>query len=99
MRHPPGFRSALQAQNASIDYRFVPLANFTLEPSFAWYHQIDNQGQSLTRLSPGLRASFRIAHRFAIEGQFALQHTTTRGDQIEQTTNRYFYYIGWRWDF
>ena len=77
----------------------MPLANLTLEPSFAWYHQLDNQGQSLTRLSPGLRASYRIAQRFAIEGQFALEHTTSDANQINQTINRYFYYIGWRWDF
>ena len=35
----------------------------------------------------------------AIEGQFALEHTTTSGNQIDETVNRYFYYIGWRWDF
>jgi hypothetical protein len=89
----------LRAQNAGVDYRFIPIANLTLEPTFAWYHQNDNQGQHLTRLSPGLRASYRIFQRFAIEGQFALEHTTTSGSQIDETVNRYFYYIGWRWDF
>ncbi len=89
----------LRAQNAGIDYRFVPLSSLTLEPLFAWYHQTDNQGQRLTRLSPGLRASYRIAQRFAIEGQFALERTTTIGNMINDTIERYFYYIGWRWDF
>jgi hypothetical protein len=66
---------------------------------FAWYHQTDNQGQHPTRLSPGLRASYRIFNRFSIEGQFALERTTTVGNLIYNTIQRYFYYIGWRWDF
>ncbi len=89
----------LRAQNAGVDYRFVPLDGLTLEPMFAWYHQTASQGPSLTRLSPGLRLSYRIAQRFAIEGQFALEHTTTTGDLINDTVQRYFYYVGWRWDF
>ena len=89
----------LRAQNAGVDYRFVPLSGLTLEPLFAWYHQTDNQGQRLTRLSPGLRASYRLLPRFAIEGQFALEHTSTVGNLIDDTIQRYFYYIGWRWDF
>ncbi len=89
----------LRAQNAGIDYRFVPLSSLTLEPLFNWYHQTDNQGQRLTRLSPGLRASYRIAQRLAIEGQFALERTSTVGNLINDTIQRYFYYIGWRWDF
>jgi tetratricopeptide (TPR) repeat protein len=91
--------SQLRAQNAGVDYRFVPLPSLTLEPLFGWYHQTDNQGQRLTRLSPGLRASYRLAPRFAIEGQFALERTTTVGNLIDDTIQRYFYYIGWRWDF
>ena len=89
----------LRAQNAGIDYRFVPWSMLTLEPMFAWYHQTDDQGQHLTRLSPGLRASYRIFNRFTIEGQFALERTTTVGNLIDNTIQRYFYYIGWRWDF
>jgi tetratricopeptide (TPR) repeat protein len=91
--------SQLRAQNAGVDYRFVPLAMLTLEPMFAWYHQTDSQGQHLTRLSPGLRASYRIFSRFSIEGQFALERTNTDGALIDNTITRYFYYIGWRWDF
>jgi hypothetical protein len=56
------------AQDAGIDYRFLPLPNLALEPTFAWYHQTDNQNQGLTRLSPGLRASYRLFQRFAIKG-------------------------------
>jgi len=89
----------LRAQNAGADYRFVPLPNLTLEPMLAWYHQTDNQGQRLTRLSPGMRISYRIGQRLAIEGQFALERTTTVGDLINDTIQRYFYYLGWRWDF
>ncbi len=89
----------LRAQNAGIDYRFVPLPNFTLEPLFGWYHQTDDRGGRLTRLSPGLRASYRIVNRLAIEGQFNLERTSTVSSLIDDTIQRYFYYIGWRWDF
>lgn len=89
----------LRAQNAGVDYRFVPLANLTLEPMFAWYHQTDNLGTRITRLSPGLRASYRILNQFSLEGQFNLERTTTEGDMIDDTIQRYFYYLGWRWDF
>jgi hypothetical protein len=89
----------LKAENASVDYRFVPIGNLTLEPLFGWYHQTDDQGSRATRYSPGLRLSYRLLNRFTIEGQFNLERTTTQTDQTNDTVRRIFWYLGWRWDF
>ena len=89
----------ISARQAGIDYRFNPWGPLSLEPAFRWYRQTDSLGVQLTRMSPGLRVSYRVRDRLSIEGQFDWERTRSTGNLIDDLVERRFYYIGWRWDF
>jgi hypothetical protein len=69
-----------------------------LEPSLRWYTQHDDQGLRLNRITPGLRATFRISRRASILGEGIVEHSTTEGPTSHDTTNSVFFYIGYRYD-
>jgi hypothetical protein len=71
----------------------------TLEPSLQYYTQNDTTGNHETRLTPGLRATYRILTHLSIESQFLYERTKTKGPTQNDTTNNAFYYIGYRYDF
>jgi len=71
----------------------------TLEPSVQYYTQNDTTGNRETRLTPGLRATYRILTHLSIESQALYERTKTRGPTQNDTTNNTFYYIGYRYDF
>ena len=89
----------LKAQQLGFDYRFSPVEQLTLEPVVRWYWQTDKLGVRLTRVSPGFRVSYRIRDRLSIEAQIDYERTRTSGNLTEDLTDRYLWYIGWRWDF
>ena len=89
----------VKAQQAGIDYRFIPWRDLALEPVLRWYRQTDSLGVRVLRLSPGLRASYRLRERFSIEGQFDMERSRATSASIDDVTQRVFWYLGWRWDF
>lgn len=91
--------SLLDAWLAGVDYRFVPLALLTLEPSIKFYHQTDNQGTKLDRWTPGVRVIYQLRERFSIEAEYDAEKTRTRGVLVDDDTLHHFFYIGWRWIF
>ena len=91
--------SLLDAWLAGVDYRFVPIALLTLEPSIKFYRQKDSQGTRLDRWSPGIRFIYQMRDRFSIEGEYSAEKTRTRSDIIDDDTLHHFFYIGWRWIF
>jgi tetratricopeptide (TPR) repeat protein len=86
------------AQQASLDYRFTPWQDFVIEPMLRWYHQTDPQGTTLTRVSPGLRLTWRVKDRFWIEAEGDLERSRARSPVIVDDVTRRFYYVGWRLD-
>ncbi len=91
--------SMLDAWQTGIDFRFVPLALLTLEPSLKFYHQSDSQGTKLDRWSPGLRFIYQLRERFSIEGEYNAEKTRTKGDLLDDDSLHHFFYLGWRWIF
>lgn len=91
--------SLLNAAQAVIDYRFLPMAVLSLEPSFKYYYQKDNVGNHLTRLTPGMRVILQLRRYFSLEGEYDFERTHTYGGSVEGTVNQQFFYIGWRWEF
>jgi hypothetical protein len=89
----------LDAWLVGVDYRFVPAALLTLEPSFKFYHQRDNQGTDLDRWSPGVRAIYQLRERFSFEGEYNAEKTHTRGNLVDDDSLHHFFYLGWRWIF
>ena len=70
----------------------------TLEPSLRFYTQRDNQGVKLNRISPGLRASYRLSNRASILGEGIVEHSRADGPTNNDTTNSIFFYLGYRYE-
>jgi hypothetical protein len=91
--------SLLDGVQAGVDWRFLPVALVTVEPAFKYYHQTDNTGTRLTRLTPGIRLIYQLRVRFSLEGEYDFERTRTSGGTLDSLESRHFFYIGWRWDF
>ncbi|MGZ5203937.1 MAG: hypothetical protein ACXWIZ_03405 [Caldimonas sp.] len=91
----PFFRGAQVAYNNLTGLRDNDL---TLEPSLRFYTQHDNQGVRLNRISPGLRASYRLSRRASILGESIVEHSKTDGPSNNDTTNSIFFYVGYRYE-
>jgi tetratricopeptide (TPR) repeat protein len=71
----------------------------TLEPSLQYYTEDDSDGNHLTRITPALRATYRILNHLSIESQFLYERSKTEGRNQNDTTSNAFYYIGYRYTF
>jgi len=69
-----------------------------IHPMLRWYRQSDVQGTSLTRVSPGVRLTWRVKDRFWIEAEADFERSRARSVVIVDDVMRRFYYIGWRLD-
>jgi hypothetical protein len=87
------------AEQANASWRFAPHETVTIEPGLRWYRQQDTAGTKLTRTTPGLKVSWRIRDRFSLEGEGDFERSRTTGPTTDESVDRFFYYLGWRWDF
>lgn len=71
----------------------------TLEPSLQFYDENDSNGNHLTRITPGLRATYKVLKHLSIESQFLYERSKTTGRTENDTTSNAFYYIGYRYTF
>ena len=70
-----------------------------VEPGFRWYRQNDSSGQELTRFAPGVKVTWRVRERFFLEGEGVFERAHTVGTTTDESVDRFYYYVGWRWDF
>jgi tetratricopeptide (TPR) repeat protein len=70
-----------------------------VEPSFRYYRQTSSNEVRLTRLSPGLKLSYKLRERMQLEGEATWERTHTTSPTVDDTTTRVFYFVGYRWDF
>lgn len=87
------------AEQANASWRFTPREMLILEPGIRWYRQQDTSGLKLTRTTPSLKFTWRLRDRFAIEGEGDFERSRTTGPTTDESVDRIFYYLGWRWDF
>jgi len=71
----------------------------TLEPSLQYYAENDSNGNRLTRITPALRATYKLLKHLSIESQFLYERSKTGGRTQNDTTSNGFYYIGYRYTF
>jgi hypothetical protein len=71
----------------------------TVEPSLRYYTESDANGNHLTRLTPALRATYRVLNHLSLESQVLYERSKTDGPTQNDTTSNVFYYIGYRYDF
>jgi tetratricopeptide (TPR) repeat protein len=87
------------AEQANASWRFSPHETVTIEPGIRWYRQEDTGGTRLTRTTPSLKLTWRIRERFSLEGEGDFERSRTTGPTTDESVDRIFYYLGWRWDF
>ena len=85
-------RDSYSNLNAVLDGRL------SLEPNLSLYHENDSTGQTLTRVSPSFRTSYKLTRRISAEGTVAMERSQNRGPVQDDTTINVFYYLGFRFD-
>lgn len=71
----------------------------TLEPSLKFYRQTDNAGLKMTRWSPGLRLTYRLAKQISAESDLTSEYSKSTSPTRNESSNRVYYYFGARYDF
>ena len=72
--------------------------DLTLEPSLRFYTPSDKQDVRIWRITPGLRASYRLSTRASILGEGILEHSKTSGPTNHDKTDSVFFYFGYRYE-
>jgi len=79
--------------------RFPVGANWTLDGAVLWYGQDNQDGSTLRRISPVGRASYRWRNSMTLELEAGIENTNARSAFLQEATRRYFFSVGYRWDF
>jgi len=85
-------------QSLSINNLSTFQDKWTVDGALRLYAQKDNLGTKLTRISPTVRIGYKMKENFTLEGEAGLEHSTTNGTTQQDTTQRSFFFIGYRWD-
>jgi len=93
--HTPLFKGAQFSYNNLTGLRDNSL---TFEPSIRVYGQRGSDGLRLTRVTPGMRVSYRISRRASLLGESIVEHSTTDGPAGHDTTNSVFFTVGYRYE-
>jgi hypothetical protein len=73
--------------------------DLTLEPSIRFYAQHSNDGLKLFRVTPGLRASYRMSLKASLIGESIVEYSKTDSSSGNSKTSSVFFYVGYRYDF
>jgi len=71
----------------------------SLEPNIRYYTQTDNTQTKVTRISPGLRVSYKLSDRANVMAEGIYETSQTDGLTNHETSESYFFYVGYRYDF
>ena len=71
----------------------------SLEPSIRYYTQTDNTQTKISRISPGLRLSYKLSDHANLMAETVYETSQTDGPSNHETSESYFFYLGYRYDF
>jgi hypothetical protein len=91
----PTFKGVQAAYNNLTSFMSDQL---TVEPSIRFYSQRDSKDGSLTRVSPGLRLSYRVSKKTSVMGEGLVEHSQSKTGTNHDTINSVFFYLGYRYD-
>ena len=94
--HTPMFNGTQLSYNNLTGFRDNDL---TLEPSVRLYSQKSNDGLKLTRVTPGLRASYRVSRRASVIGESIVEFSNSDGPSGHDNTRSLFFTVGYRYEF
>ena len=70
-----------------------------VEPSLRVYLETDNSGLKTRRIGPGLRLTYRVGPRVAVESEVSGEVSQVTGPSRHETARRVYYYLGSRYEF
>ena len=73
--------------------------DLTYEPSIRFYGQHSTDGLKLKRVTPGLRASYRMSRRASLVGESIVEYSVTDGPGGHDKTSSVFFTVGYRYEF
>jgi hypothetical protein len=71
----------------------------SLEPSIRYYTQTDNTQTKISRISPGLRLSYKLSSHANLMAEGIYESAQTDGLTNHETSESIFFYVGYRYDF
>jgi tetratricopeptide (TPR) repeat protein len=98
------FSSSLQTAPANrvVTLGYNNLSNlgngWQLEPSFRFTRITDDTGTRKTLLSPGMRVSYRLLEKIALESDFTYERSRTNGPLRTESGSNVSYSLGLRYD-
>ncbi len=94
--HTPQFNGAQFSYNNLTGLRDNDL---TLEPSIRYYSQKGTDGLKLNRITPGMRATYRLSRRASVIGESIVEFSSTDGPSGTDSTRSVFFNVGYRYEF
>ncbi len=94
--HTPQFNGAQFSYNNLTGLRDNDL---TLEPSIRYYSQKSTDGLKLSRITPGMRATYRLSRRASVIGETIVEFSSTDGPSGTDSTRSVFFNVGYRYEF
>jgi len=86
-------------QSIALNYVNMVSDRTRLDGSLRFYSQKDGNGIRLTRVAPTFKTVYRIGERWFLEGELAMEITSTQGPTQSEKSRRHYAYFGYRWDF
>lgn len=71
----------------------------SLEPSIRYYTQTDNTDTRVTRVSPGVRLTYKLNPRANLIGETLYENSLTDGPTNHESGTSMFFYFGYHYDF
>jgi hypothetical protein len=91
--------SAYKAQILTFNTLTRITQQFQLDTIVTVYHQKDNLGVDLYRMTPTLRMNYRFFNNWTLEGSGGLEQSLSYSAMQKDSMRREFFFLGIRWDF
>lgn len=87
---------------ASYNNLSTPWPSWQLEPSLRLYQQRQQTAIGslrTSRITPGLRLSYKLGQHWSLESDLSVEFSRTRGVTQDESSHRVFYALGFRYDY
>lgn len=86
-------------ESASITNRTLYRDKWTGDFALRFYTQHDSTGTDTTRWNPSIRVGYAWRQQLTFEAEIGVEKTRTSAATDTQDATRYYYSLGYRWDF
>lgn len=91
--------SAYKGQSITFNSLTRLNSQFQFDTFVILYHQKDNLGVELYRVTPTIRVDYRFFNSWVLEGSGGIEQTLSDSSAQKDSTRREFFFLGLRWDF